>query len=282
MDPILGKGIDKIIQGAADGPIKTLNSTWDLIFGGYHNWVAKIQYKRELDLTDFKANIESKVKKIPDNNLQEPELSIIGPAIESSKFYISERVIRDLFSNLIASAMDNRKTNDVHHSFVELIKQMSPKDAILFKFLCNQKVIPAVRYKYIRDNSKAGDFLSDNIISNSPIDLNSTEISLNNLERIGLLKIDIGLNSYTNENLYESFDDPKIINNYIQKYEKETYKKVRDVFNMINHFGIENISRYYNLSINEVYTIVKPACIEYDKGYIEITSFGKAFAKCCF
>ncbi|HDE3609007.1 TPA: DUF4393 domain-containing protein, partial [Staphylococcus aureus] len=67
MDPILGKGIDKIIQGAADGPIKTLNSTWDLIFGGYHNWVAKKQYKRELDLTDFKANIESKVKKIPDN-----------------------------------------------------------------------------------------------------------------------------------------------------------------------------------------------------------------------
>ena len=91
-------------------------------------------------MTDFKANIESKVKKIPDNNLQEPELSIIGPAIESSKFYISERVIRDLFSNLIASAMDNRKTNDVHHSFVELIKQMSPKDAILFKFLCNQKL----------------------------------------------------------------------------------------------------------------------------------------------
>lgn len=282
MDPILGKGIDKIIQGAADGPIKTLNSTWDLIFGGYHNWVAKIQYKRELDLTDFKANIESKVKKIPVNNLQEPELSIIGPAIESSKFYISESVIRDLFSNLIASAMDNRKTNDVHHSFVELIKQMSPKDAILFEFLCNQNVIPAVRYKYIRDNSKAGDFLSDSIISNSPIDLNSTEISLNNLERIGLLKIDIGLNSYTNENLYESFDDPKIINNYIQKYEKETYKKVRDVFNMINYLGIKNISRYYNLSINKVYTIVKPACIEYDKGYIEITSFGKAFAKCCF
>lgn len=51
------------------------------------------------------------------------------------------------------------------------------------------KVIPAVRYKYIRDNSKAGDFLSDSIISNSPIDLNSTEISLNNLERIGLLKL---------------------------------------------------------------------------------------------
>ena len=85
--------------------------------------------------------------------------------------------------------MDNRKTNDVHHSFVELIKQMSPKDAILFKFLCNQKSYSGCKIQYIRDNSKAGDFLSDSIISNSPIDLNSTEISLNNLERIGLLKL---------------------------------------------------------------------------------------------
>ena len=32
MDPIIGKGLDKIIEGAADGPIKTLNTTWDLIF----------------------------------------------------------------------------------------------------------------------------------------------------------------------------------------------------------------------------------------------------------
>ena len=72
---------------------------------------------------------------------------------------------------------------------LSLLNKCHPKDAILFKFLCNQKVIPAVRYKYIRDNSKAGDFLSDSIISNSPIDLNSTEISLNNLERIGLLKL---------------------------------------------------------------------------------------------
>lgn len=62
MDPILGKGIDKIIQGAADGPIKTLNSTWDLILVDIIT-AAKIQYKRELDLTDFKANIESKVKR---------------------------------------------------------------------------------------------------------------------------------------------------------------------------------------------------------------------------
>lgn len=282
MDPILGKGLDKIIEGAADGPIKTLNTTWDLIFGGYHNWVAKIQYKRELDLKDFKDNIESNVRKIPSSNLKEPELSIIGPAIESSKFYISEKEIRELFSNLIASAMDNRKSNEVHHSFVELIKQMSPKDAVLFKFLSNKHVIPAARYKAITDDSKSCFYLSDAVISNSPLTVNDTEISLINLERIGLLKIDIGLNHYTNETLYKSFDDSEIAKNYLQKYEENNYKRYHDKFVLIRNFGVKSLALANNLSIKEVYDLVKPASIEYDKGFIEITSFGKAFINCCF
>ena len=48
--------------------------------------------------------------------------------------------------------MDDSKTNEIHHSFVELIKQMSPKDAVLFKSLCNRDAIPAVRYKAVKGN----------------------------------------------------------------------------------------------------------------------------------
>ena len=63
---------------------------------------------------------------------------------------------------------------------------------------------------------------------------------------------------------------------------KRNLQKVRDVFNMINHFGIENISRYYNLSINEVYTIVKPACIEYDKGTLKLPLLAKSICQMLF
>lgn len=282
MDPIIGKGLDKIIEGAADGPIKTLNTTWNLIFGGYHNWVAKIQYKRQQDLENFKTNLELKVKNIPRDNLKEPELSIIGPAIESSKFYISEENIRELFSNLIAAAMDDSKTNEIHHSFVELIKQMSPKDATLFKSLCNLDAIPAVRYKAIKGINLGSNFLSDVVIKNSPLTIADTEIALNNLERIGLLKIDIGNNFYTNEKHYNDFSSYKFINKFIRQYEKDKYDEHSKIFNLINLFGINELANRNNLSTEEIYNLVKPACIDFDKGIIEITAYGKAFIHCCF
>lgn len=282
MDPIIGKGLDKIIEGAADGPIKTLNTTWDLIFGGYHNWVAKKQYKRQQDLENFKANIEAKVKNIPRDNLKEPELSIIGPAIESSKFYISEENIRELFSNLIAAAMDDSKTNKIHHSFVELIKQMSPKDAVLFKSLCNRDAIPAVRYKAVQANNLGMNFLSDVVINNSPLTIADTEIALNNLERIGLLKIDIGTNYYTDKRHYNDFFSYEFIDKFTKRYEKNKHDDYSETFYLINLFGVDVLARRNNVSTEKIYNLVKPACIEFDKGMIEITAFGKAFTHCCF
>ncbi|GAB5819286.1 hypothetical protein JMUB7533_26830 [Staphylococcus aureus] len=31
MDPILGKGIDKIIEGASKGPVETFSKTWEAV-----------------------------------------------------------------------------------------------------------------------------------------------------------------------------------------------------------------------------------------------------------
>lgn len=39
MDPILGKGIDKIIEGASKGPVETFSKTWELVFGKFHLYV---------------------------------------------------------------------------------------------------------------------------------------------------------------------------------------------------------------------------------------------------
>ena len=44
---------------------------------------------------------------------------------------------------------------------------------------------------------------------------------------------------------------------------------------MINHFGIENISRYYNLSINEVYTIVNLPVLSMTRGTLKLPLLAK-------
>lgn len=275
--------LNKIIEGAADGPIKTLNATWDLIFGGYHNWIAKIQYKRELDLEAFKVTTAEKVNKIPLENLKEPDFSIIGPALESSKFYINEKEIRELFANLVSSSMDDRKTEHLHHSFVELIKQMSPNDAIIFKFLNNKNFpLPSVRYKAVFNFSGSNIKISDAIVLNSPLDIKETEISLINLERIGLIKIDVGNSTLTKKELYNDFYLPEYMNIFIDRFEQQNYDIYHVNFDNINNFEKEILEKMYKRSMEEIFSLVPQASIDIEKGYIELTSFGKAFIECCF
>ncbi|TDM18086.1 DUF4393 domain-containing protein [Macrococcoides canis] len=281
MDPFFGKGIDKIIDGAAEGPIKTLNTTWDLIFGGYHNWVAKIQYKRELDLIAFKNSIEQKITTIPTENLIEPQLSLLGPAIEASKFYISENYVRELFANLIASSMDSRKSKNIHHSFVEIIKQMSSNDAKLFDHLSKQFVIPSVRYKTSVNHSGSGSSLSDAIIAKSPLTFEETEISLVNLNRVGLIDIDIGFSAYTDESHYYPFNSPEMINEFYRRIENKFSDSYKEIFDSLKSFTIFEIATANNVSVDTIYSKIQPMSVEIQKGKIEVTSFGHAFISCC-
>lgn len=125
-------------------------------------------------------------------------------------------------------------------------------------------------------------FLSDVVINNSPLTIADTEIALNNLERIGLLKIDIGTNYYTDKRHYNDFSSYEFIDKFTKQYEKIEHDDYSDTFYLINLFGVDALASRHNVSTEEIYNLVKPACIEFDKGMIEITAFGKAFIHCCF
>lgn len=59
-DPILGKGIDKIIEGASKGPVETFSKTWELVFGKFHLYVDKVIYQREVEFEKFKEQFKKK------------------------------------------------------------------------------------------------------------------------------------------------------------------------------------------------------------------------------
>ena len=116
--------------------------------------------------------------------------------------------------------MDDSKTNEIHHSFVELIKQMSLKMPFYSNPFVIEDAIPAVRYKAVKGNYLGMNFLSDVVINNSPLTIADTEIALNNLERIGLFKIDIGTNYYTDKRHYNDFSSYEFIDKFTKQYEK--------------------------------------------------------------
>jgi hypothetical protein len=167
--------------------------------------IEKARIKKEYEIKKFKEEIESEINKIPVEQIIEPPLNVVGPALEASKYYIEHEDIRSMFSKLIASSMNESESKKVHTSFVEIIKQLSPLDAKVFKFLNLNEHIGAGRLR-LNYKSKQGGvdiltfFFPFPEMNKSNFKLYSA--SINNLIRLGLINVDFG-SSYVDKERYE-------------------------------------------------------------------------------
>lgn len=165
------------------GPAETINDLWKVSFGyPIHYFSEKRRIKYEINLQKFEKELTNKILEIPKENVQEPKESIIGPALEASKYYFDEEEIRELFANLIASSMDSTYNGLVQHSFVEIIKQLSPYDA---KFLAT-----------IENDLQTYDLKDNQVIfyrlfglTHDFLDYQKNSVAITNLHRLGLLDL---------------------------------------------------------------------------------------------
>lgn len=171
-----------------EAPGKTLGQIWDIAIG---NRIAavyeKSKAKHNLNVEDFKSKLINNVSSIPKENIQDPKISIIGPALEASKYYFDEKEIRDMFANLIASSMDSTYNGLVQHSFVEIIKQLSPHDAKLFQNFSETEALVSLIETTVEGYTND---ITKNLYFNQNFpNFNLNEISLDNLSRLGLINI---------------------------------------------------------------------------------------------
>ena len=174
----------------ADGPANTLNLLWQATLGRWDNKLQAYIDRRNANFQKFANDITEEVKKIPDDKIKdEPDVSIIGPALEASKYYIEQDIPRKMFARLIAASMDKRKDKIVHHSFVDIIKQMSPIDAKMFMEFENPTILFNCLIKR-SDTPEQSEFIGDIYLSDSfSEDISFNSIAVNNLERLGLIYI---------------------------------------------------------------------------------------------
>lgn len=126
--------------------MESLDNLWYVTIGHKIEALADLKRaKNEVHTAQYKDLIARKIHAIPEENLQEPPMSIVGPALEASKYYIEEEKLREMFSRVIATSMDSSKSENVHHSFVEIIKQLSPRDASNLTVFLNSSNIPCVK-----------------------------------------------------------------------------------------------------------------------------------------
>lgn len=225
---------------------------FSLVFGGWtHELAEKSRLKHEKNIEDFKKKLNTDLSQIPEENRVFPKTSIVGPALEASKYYFEEDEIRDMFEKLIVSSMDSRKATKVHPSFTEIIKQMSPLDAQNIKLFKLKPALPIVEYQV--KLTEGYSTIVTNVFLENPecqdIDLQS--VSVASLERVGLVTID-----------YDCFF---VKDSFYSKYE--------------THYCFTSLCQDIEQIKSNSNSTVKEAKIQ--KGQIALTPLGEAFINVC-
>lgn len=255
------EGVTPIAKSFGESAGGTISTAWELVFGGLNTKLEKVRYKRQKDVQSFKDELDKKISEVPKENLVEAKMHIVGPVLEASKYYFEEEDIRNMFSSLIASSVDNSINSIVHPCFVDIIKQISSYDANILKLFDNNKSFPIVKYKAIVDGGNKFNFFASNVfLGNSKLEDFSWEIldknssSLTNLDRLGL--ISLTYNSSISSFNYEIFKDT------------EPFKEM-ELYRSNNNLKVPSNS-YSNYE-----------ALEYEPGVAFLTQLGKDFLKVC-
>lgn len=273
--PIVSGGLSGATTvGLFKGPVKTLEDWWFVNFGAsLSQQAALLRAEQEANVEKLKSGILDNVSKIEPENIQEPKLNILGPALEASKYYIEDEELRDMFAKLIAASMDKSKNDKLHASFVEIIKQMSPLDAENLVSISDKKNPYSDLICDLRINLSTGGFHTayTNLYLGNQNNHTQSSLgtSLSNLKRLGL--IDITYQEFKNQQtLYSKFEELNEFKTLSFEIEAQN-AMVEIIVKSLSEQSIEN----QNIPI---LTQIGP---EIQKGLMKITNYGRAFITVC-
>lgn len=225
----IGKGLETIAKtiNIALAPLKAL------IWG----------YEKIADYLE--GALAQKLKHVPTERIVTPSLNILGPAVESLKFTAHEPALRELYVNLLATSLDLKTANEAHPAFVEIIKQMTPDEAMIVKLFATKNVFPLINikiydFKFNEQEYDKSPLLKMRLLDRSyrylPINFSAIGIEaacehnqltpyyINNLCRLGLAEVPEGA-SIADTNLYEILENQSDIQEFKQHLEEKEPNK---------------------------------------------------------
>ncbi|SMC24280.1 protein of unknown function [Andreprevotia lacus DSM 23236] len=170
-------------------------------------------------IRDFVASkVAEKLKHVPPEEIVSPKPNIAGPALEALRYAGFEASLSDLYANLLATSMSKNSAHYAHPSFVEIIKQLTSDEAkiiALFPFPINYPIITIKREGHNQSMPTRG---THEILSNfsligefAGVEHNeNTPVYIDNLCRLGLAEIPVGL-EYVDSSNYTELENNKLV-----------------------------------------------------------------------
>jgi len=90
--------------------------------------------------TRFGPELEAKLSSVAPEDVMEPKASIAGPAMQGLGYTYEEDDLRQMYLNLLRTSMNRATAAAAHPAFVEIIKQLSGRDARLYGLLAQSPV----------------------------------------------------------------------------------------------------------------------------------------------
>ncbi|MFW5411574.1 DUF4393 domain-containing protein [Aerococcus urinaeequi] len=200
------------------------------------------------NLEEFEEKIYYKTKEIPEEDRDDSKQGLALKALEDSAYQLESETLQEMFSNLIASSLDNRINKDVHPLYSSILKDLTSLDAQIFQTIYFSNVVPTGGMSFIHPSTGNNVVVNENVIL-TPREFIDQPNAVKTLEIKGL--IDVYSTKYlvdsTHQQLYKNFENSDDITEYIER------NKTR--------------AKEYNL-------IPKPF-----RGHIKVSSLGKAFGK---
>lgn len=195
----------------------------------------------------FSIDFEPRVADIPPEELVEPKASVAGPALQGLAYSFEENELREMYLALLASAMDGRTAKEAHPAFAEIIRQLSADEVSwLEPLLVASGAAAAVEVRKIRNEDRGFHALRRHLLpmvrSGTAVDDDRLPAWVDNWERLGLVS-----STYT-----EHRADPTAYD-WVEK-----------------HPTFVGLSR---APIEEGWKV------GYEKGLVQVTDFGRSFAK---
>ena len=241
-----------VISSTSDALQKNLPSTVAQVDGvlstvvGFFNNVVLHPIKQanltfQYKLESFEEDLKEKIKDIPVENLQAPPTMIAGPALEALRYTYDEAELREMYENLLASAMDTRIAPKAHPSFVDAIKQMSPIDAQVLAKINEYGQLRCAEIRFVikgttkvYTNAMPNHFVSELASIADPF-LISTSII--NLQRLGLITVKEA--NIVSENYQELKNHPFTLARItmFEGYGRQFDVKMEEHAIIVNNFG---------------------------------------------
>jgi len=208
---------------------------------------ANINFRYKLE--EFEKDLQSKVSRTPEDKVVDPPLTIAGPTLESLKYTFDVKELREMYLELLASAMNSDTTDDCHPFFVESIKAMNSNDAIVLREVSKLRQIAVARVAIGFEQSVFSEGMPSVYAPDIDSNLDPFVISksLHHLCQLGILTLRMG--------------------DTIKGYNYESIKTCSYVQNRLNLFK--------SINPNKDITVTSTG------GVIQINDFGKSFVKCC-